>query len=238
MTHIRRLLLPFRAYLVGFSHSNSLFSYPRNTGQWKYGQLKLWVKSFQPVMQDRAVRFQYQLISQRRCIQTLCFSGIKVCLGSMYVQGSFYLWPRVAYAMDSEKNTFAEEDNTDLSSAPGLLEDDPYSFLALARKFWLPAFLVLTVLAGWGHPIALTVKVILFLLSTNPSPLSVYLFVEQPFYAKKVDVEDYKLLCLARVEMRDQKITLIGILGNWWVLQSSPARGEYFALGSEALNNS
>ncbi|KAJ4972738.1 hypothetical protein NE237_005912 [Protea cynaroides] len=40
-------------------------------------------------------------------------------------------------------------------------------------------------------------------------------------------VEDYKLFCLARIEIRDQKITLIGILGSWWVIQSSPAQGEY-----------
>ncbi|XP_042496865.1 uncharacterized protein LOC122075769 isoform X2 [Macadamia integrifolia] len=179
MTHARRLLLPFRAYLVGCSRSNSLFYYPRNTVQWNYEQLKLWVKGFQPVLQDGAVRFQYRLISQRRCIQTLCFSGITLSMGSMSVQGSFYLWPRVAYAMDGEKNTFAEEDNTDLIGGPGLFKDDPYSFRALARKFWLPVFLLLTIFTGWGHPIVLTVKVLLFLLSTNPSPFSVYLFIEQ-----------------------------------------------------------
>jgi len=31
-------------------------------------------------------------------------------------------------------------------------------------------------------------------------------------------VQDYKLLCLAAVEVRDQKFTLVGILGNWWTL--------------------
>ncbi|KAJ4973410.1 hypothetical protein NE237_006584 [Protea cynaroides] len=242
MTYTRRLLMPFRAYLACFSHSNSSFLYPRNTVQGKYEQLQLWVKSFQHVLKGRAVRFQYRLISQRRCIQTRCFSGIKLSMGSMCVQESIYLRPHIAYA-DGKDNTLSEEDNANLSGVPALSEDDLYSFWALARKLWLPAFLVITVLTGWGHPIALTVKVILFLLSTNPSRFSVYLFVEQlrhqsiredpyafkikPFYAKKVDVEDYKLFCLARIEIRDQKITLIGILGSWWVIQSSSAQGEH-----------
>ncbi|OVA20764.1 hypothetical protein BVC80_887g49 [Macleaya cordata] len=48
----------------------------------------------------------------------------------------------------------------------------------------------------------------------------------QSLYAKKVDVEDYMLLCLANVEFRGRKITLIGILGSWWVLRSTPLQAE------------
>ena len=43
----------------------------------------------------------------------------------------------------------------------------------------------------------------------------------QPCYAKKVEVEDYMFLCLARVELNDQNLTLLGILGSWWVLPLS-----------------
>lgn len=47
-------------------------------------------------------------------------------------------------------------------------------------------------------------------------------FNVQPLYAKQVKVQDYKLMFVARVELHDQKFTLIGILGNWWVIQMAP----------------
>lgn len=40
----------------------------------------------------------------------------------------------------------------------------------------------------------------------------------QSLYAKKVEVQDYKLLCIARVELKNEKFTLVGILGGWWTL--------------------
>lgn len=43
-------------------------------------------------------------------------------------------------------------------------------------------------------------------------------FILQSLYAHKVEVQDYKLLCLARVEVKDQKFTVVGILGGWWAL--------------------
>ncbi|XP_020589576.1 uncharacterized protein LOC110030922 isoform X4 [Phalaenopsis equestris] len=47
-------------------------------------------------------------------------------------------------------------------------------------------------------------------------------------YVKKVEVEDYKILCMARVELRDMKLDVIGILGGWWVFQTSPAHSTGF----------
>ncbi|KAK1301505.1 hypothetical protein QJS10_CPB12g00094 [Acorus calamus] len=41
------------------------------------------------------------------------------------------------------------------------------------------------------------------------------------YYVKKVEVEDYLLMCLAKVELSDANLSLVGILGNWWVLPSS-----------------
>lgn len=59
-------------------------------------------------------------------------------------------------------------------------EEDRRAFWMFARKFWLPVFFFLTVLTNLEHPIALiAIKIILLLLSTNPSPLSVYVFVGQ-----------------------------------------------------------
>lgn len=59
------------------------------------------------------------------------------------------------------------------------LEDSPKAFWTLARKLWLPIFFLVTVLLNWDHPIELAMRSILFLLSTKPSPLSVYLPIEK-----------------------------------------------------------
>ncbi|KAG2710430.1 hypothetical protein I3760_04G026600 [Carya illinoinensis] len=78
--------------------------------------------------------------------------------------GSRSLQPRVVYAMDDALDE----------------EEDPRAFWMFAQKFWLPVFLFLTVLTNLDHPIALiAIKIIFLLLSTNPSPLSVYVFVGQ-----------------------------------------------------------
>lgn len=58
-------------------------------------------------------------------------------------------------------------------------DDNQTIFWTLAGKLWLPVLFALTVLLSLDHPMHLAVKVILFLLSTKPSPLSVYLFIEQ-----------------------------------------------------------
>lgn len=59
-------------------------------------------------------------------------------------------------------------------------EEGPKTFWIFARKLWLPLFLFLTVLTNLDNPIALiAMKIVLLLLSTNPTPLSVYVFVDQ-----------------------------------------------------------
>lgn len=58
-------------------------------------------------------------------------------------------------------------------------QEDPFAFWTFIRKFWLPAFFILTVLINWEHPFLLGTKIFLLLISTKPSPLSVYLYVEQ-----------------------------------------------------------
>ncbi|CAL5325276.1 unnamed protein product [Camellia sinensis] len=184
--------------------------------------------------------------------------------GASVVFGWIFLRPRVAYAMDaclSEKSdivifydvgfdVWGDDHHFDLSNASDA-EEDARNFLALARKLLLPVFLFLTVMMNWDHPIILATKIILILVGTKPSPFSVYLFIEQlrrqfmrqhPFlykfkslYAKKVEVDDYTFLCLARVELEDQKFTLIGILGSWWVLPWSPCQGAFSVLRNKVL---
>lgn len=111
--------------------------------------------------------------------------------------------------------------------------------IALIWKLLVPFFLVLNLWLNWGqsHPFFLVAKVTLVFLTTKPFPSSVYLVVDrlrrqimsqQPFLyrfkppqAKAVEVEDYTFLCLARVEIKDEKLVLLGILGGWWILPLS-----------------
>ncbi|XP_058091892.1 uncharacterized protein LOC131237872 isoform X4 [Magnolia sinica] len=227
MAYLGRFLLPIRVSFSSLSPRNSTLSPCRNPLTGKYAQLKTWMRALEPAVQTHVSKCQLNLNMQRKWINNLSSSGKKMGAGSIVglsvLIGSTELYPTIAYAMD-ENEILAEEHRADFWDASGCLEDeDPHTFWPWARKCWLPALLVLTVVMGWEHPLTLAIKVALFLFSTKPSPLSVYLFIEQAFYAKKVEVEDYKLLCLARVELRDKKITLMGILGSWWVLQSSPS---------------
>jgi len=133
-------------------------------------------------------------------------------------------------------------------------EEDPKAFWMFARKLWLPVLFFLTVLTNLDHPIALiAIKIVLLLLSTNPSPLSVYAFVDQlchqsmrqephlykvkSIYAKRVEVQDYKLLCVARVELKEEMITLVGILGGWWPLPRLFGQRAFSAIRNGALKH-
>ena len=62
-------------------------------------------------------------------------------------------------------------------------EIDVHHLLRLARKLWLPAFFFLTVCQTWTTQLQiLFIKLTLFLLSTKPSPFSVYVFVDKVRY--------------------------------------------------------
>eukprot|EP00262_Sarcandra_glabra_P005960 TRINITY_DN17920_c0_g1_i1.p1 TRINITY_DN17920_c0_g1~~TRINITY_DN17920_c0_g1_i1.p1 ORF type:complete len:296 (-),score=43.46 TRINITY_DN17920_c0_g1_i1:514-1362(-) len=245
MVSLRRFILPIRASLNSFSLPNSSLSHSRYPFFGKYDQLKTWVKGFEPLIQTQRSRFQYMLNMERKCMHNLSTSEKKICMGSFFgvsvVTGWMSIRPNVSYAMDGN-DILVEENHADIWDASGCLEDDPYTIWAFVRKFWLPAMLVVTVVMDWRHPITLAIKIAFFLFSTKPRPFSIYLYIEQLrqqsmrhnpglgklklFYAKKVEVEDYGLLCLAKVELRDEKIFLIGILGSWWVLKSSRSHGD------------
>lgn len=199
---------------------------------------------FEPVLHNRAPIFHYKFNSQRKCFQNFCFSGSKLIIGSILhvpvAFGSIGFLSHIAYAMDGHDILVDDPHLLGASDA----EEDRRAFWMFARKLWLPVFFVLTVLTNLDHPIALIgIKIILFLLTTKPSPLSVYTVVDQlcyqfmrqephlykvkSLYAKKVEVQDYKLLCLARVEVREQKFTLVGILGGWWALPTLMYQGAF-----------
>lgn len=58
-------------------------------------------------------------------------------------------------------------------------EEDRTSLLMSLRKLVVPLLLVIDLVMNWGQPIIIAVKVTLTLLTTKPSPLSVYVLVEQ-----------------------------------------------------------
>ncbi|KAF5792419.1 hypothetical protein HanRHA438_Chr09g0417781 [Helianthus annuus] len=51
--------------------------------------------------------------------------------------------------------------------------------MIFAKKLMVPIALLLIVWMNWNYPVILGVKVILILLSTKPSPFSVYVFIKQ-----------------------------------------------------------
>ncbi|OAY69263.1 hypothetical protein ACMD2_12618 [Ananas comosus] len=127
--------------------------------------------------------------------------------------------------------------SADYAEPSGYLKDDLNTFWALTRKFQLPVVLLVMVFLGWRRPVTLVVNIILLLFCTRPSPFSIYMFIEQLrqremrrdpsfhktkfLYARNVEVEDYKLLCIGEVELRDKKLHVIGILGGWWIFSVS-----------------
>ncbi|CAH9088143.1 unnamed protein product [Cuscuta epithymum] len=160
-------------------------------------------------------------------------------VGLSALLGSISMWPRTAYAMD-DFGAFLDDGHS-----LGLMENpktkkDHRTFFVLLKKLIVPIFLVATIFLNLGHPLILAAKVTLILYMTKPSPLSIYLFVEEirnqvickhPFifqfkslYANKVEVEDYEIFCLATVELKEQKFTVVGFLGSWWVLPVSSSR--------------
>ncbi|KAF7819548.1 uncharacterized protein G2W53_025003 [Senna tora] len=219
MAYTTKFLHPIRHYLtIISSHSSSSSHFKRFS--------RLWKIRFRENISEEPGTFTLRtcLHSSIRCKKFCCGSilGLSIAYGSV-----------AAYAMDAQDALVddPDEDSLDLTEE----EKNRHQLWTFARKFWLPAFLFLTVLANLYDPIPLLlIKVTLFFLSTKPNPYSVYIFVDQlcqqsmrqepslrkvkSLYARKVEVRDYKLLCLANVEVRDQNFTLVGILGNWWSL--------------------
>ncbi|KAM7267513.1 hypothetical protein ACFE04_009679 [Oxalis oulophora] len=150
-------------------------------------------------------------------------------LGVSGICGSlFFFWPSILHAMDGSRRRVmlleGHSSTFDFSEV-----EEKHALWVFVRRFKLPVFFFFTVLTYWDHPALLAIKIILFLLTTKPSPFSVYVLVEQSLYANKVEVQDYKLICLARVEIRGQKFRFVGMLGGWWIL---PLSSEHVALTS------
>ncbi|KAG4179360.1 hypothetical protein ERO13_A10G102700v2 [Gossypium hirsutum] len=209
MAWTAKFLVPFRQ---SFSQSRHLFN-------GKIRPLKTWVHIFEPKLQSRASKFEYMLNIQRKYVQDCCFSGsrhMRSIFGASVMLGAVYCWSHISHAMDG-LDIFSDDNHLESFDASEVIT-----------------------------------RILLFLLSTKPSPSSIYLFIEKLCYgymrqkphfykckalhASKVEVQDYKLFCLAIVEIGDEKIRLIGILGGWWSLPSS--LGLYFLAPEQSSSSS
>lgn len=239
MAFAARVLRPIRASLAASSPSSSA-ALPRSTPpvrRAEFGIAKAWFQGIRPALRDRQAP-QFSWRSSFRTLSGRSFgrAGSKVgtFISISVIFGSLHHWPHITFSLDGG-DTAKNDERAEMWDEPNP-EDSPKAFWALARKLWLPIFFLVTVLLNWDHPIELAMRSILFLLSTKPSPLSVYLPIEklcsQPMHqdsdlyrlkslcAKKVEVQDYKFFCLAKIESTGQKYILVGILGGWWPLQS------------------
>ncbi|XP_031115969.1 uncharacterized protein LOC116019779 [Ipomoea triloba] len=198
--------------------------------------INTWVKNLKPISKFqnrfdvRKFHQQFSKLKNPGCNFTMCNAvGLAALLGSVSI------WPRTAYAADG-LDALLDDDHLDLLENTKS-ENDYQTLSVFLKKLLVPVFLALTIFLNWGHPLITAAKVTLILYTTKPSPLSIYLFVEElrnqemqkhPFvykfkslYPNKVDVEDYAIFCSAKVQLKDQKFTAVGILGSWWVLPVS-----------------
>ncbi|KAM1918821.1 hypothetical protein FF1_023406 [Malus domestica] len=243
MASATKLLSPFRKSLSSLISSRSSISPSR---QFYYAK-------FEPVLRNRASTFHRYFNLQNNSLEKFWFSGSKLRYGSILgvtvLFWSVSFLPNAAYAMEGQ-DMLVNDHNLEALGALDV-EEDRREFRKFMRKLWLPFFFCITVLACWDHHITpLGLKLALFLLSTKPNPLSVYVFVEElchrlkrkdpylhnkPLYARKVEVEDFKLLCLAEVEVQDQKFTLVGILGGWWPVPTLDAIKDHLVCSHKAV---
>ncbi|KAK7822205.1 hypothetical protein CFP56_036962 [Quercus suber] len=227
MAHTIKFLHPIRQSLTAITSSSPPISHSRKFFYAKFEPLKMSIKGLEPVLRNYASTFHSKLYTQRKYF---CFSGSTLSIGSIFgvsiVLGSKIFWPRIAYAMDGHDILLDDRHFLDDSDA----EEDRQPFWMYARKFWLPVFFFLTVLTNLDHPIALTIKVCQQSMRQEP-----HLYKVKSLYAKKVEVQDYKLLCLAKVELKEETISLVGILGGWWTLPTIFYQGTFSFIRNGAL---
>eukprot|EP00250_Pteridium_aquilinum_P004105 c14341_g1_i1 orf=526-1272(-) len=132
-------------------------------------------------------------------------------------------------------------------------DDDRSPLFLWLRRLWVPLLMVMTVAMGWHYPLSLGINLVFLLWSTKPTPSSIYIWVEEKrlqaaqrthglsrlraqlsnaSLMTHVEVRDYGVACLARVSSLSQKMLMIGVLGDWWVLYSCSSSISGFNIGS------
>ncbi|XP_073296087.1 uncharacterized protein [Primulina huaijiensis] len=234
-----RFLRPFRAPVAAAVSSSSVGTSPRFG---KSDFFKAWIKLEATNSPELCslTKSSFKLVALRKSFEYAQKVWDSECRFSVRntvvcgVLGSIVLWPRISYCLEGF-HPLADFPQTISTDSPSCEKVD--GIIALIRKLLVPFFLILNLWLNWGqsHPVFLVAKVTLVFLTTKPYPSSVYLVVDrhqiigrQPFLyrfkppqLKTVEVEDYTFLCLARVEMKDEKLVLIGVLGGWWILPLS-----------------
>ncbi|KEH24800.1 hypothetical protein MTR_6g005430 [Medicago truncatula] len=149
--------------------------------------LKLKVKILKLSQSKRGFIFQQPLNLTSNYLRNFRYSGIGCILGVSVATAS-----TIAYATNAEDALVDDHRRSD-----SLNLDYPLTTLLvkiwlerymeylwkLVRRFWVSIFFVATVLTKLDHPFTiLFIKLTLFLLSTNPNPFSVNVFVDQVRY--------------------------------------------------------
>ncbi|KAG0588479.1 hypothetical protein KC19_2G246000 [Ceratodon purpureus] len=117
-----------------------------------------------------------------------------------------------------------------------------HKLLSFVKRYWWPTIFLLTVVLGYPYPKSLLPNSLLLIWSTKPNPASIYLWLKKRSETSRVkqgaldvvkekinstatvmhvEVQDYMLFCLAKVTYLTSNATMIGVLGDWWVVYSS-----------------
>lgn len=246
-----RFLQPIRVSLaasIAFPHSRLSF-YSTVPRYGKFEHLNTWMKlkGLRPQAPYYSHKSNWNLFSIRtycQCFRSFPNKGYTYNIANVVALcaafGSISLWPHSAYSLDAVDFLVLEDNHQSGLFGDSYSEENVRSVMYIIRKLLVPIFLFLTVWLNRGQPVNIAINVILTILGTKPAPSSVHLFVEQlrhqlmrqhpflyrfrPLHVKMVEVEDYTALCVARVEIKDERFILIGVLGSWWIMPLSSAK--------------
>ncbi|KAH9565482.1 hypothetical protein CY35_04G080400 [Sphagnum magellanicum] len=184
--------------------------------------------------------------------------GVKYHTGSILglTLATSYLsrWHGLSDTVQCEQNQQARV--TACSVKEGKLDEGQEPLVEWLQRLWVPALVLLTVATGYQYPFSLFVTLVFLMWSTKPTPLSIYVWVEKrrlkQAYEKRnldslkdklnptatvmhVEVRDYMLFCLASVTSLTENSTMVGCLGDWWVIYTSSST--ITALGLDKIGN-
>ncbi|KAM0932846.1 hypothetical protein DsansV1_C38g0233271 [Dioscorea sansibarensis] len=221
MSSLARWATPFMASL----RRNPVLFFPANPQRCRCGLSNIRLNSLEILPKSHKM-----LGLRRKLLQSLNLSGMGrkavfgSCFGLSVATGLACTQTTVAHAM--------ADYHSDLGETTEAKRRETNRFWSLMRKIQLPILLAFVLLYSRGHPIAVAIDFFLLLFCTRPNPLSIYIFIEELrqrdmhsdpslyktklLYLKNVQVKDYKILCVAKVELVRKKLFVIGMLGEWF----------------------
>lgn len=133
-----------------------------------------------------------------------------------------------------------------------------HKLVTLIKRYWWPTAFLLTVIVGYPYPMSLLPNSLLLLWTTKPNPTSIHLWLEKmrhnprvmqweedemkaklisPATIMHVEVRDCMFFCLAKVTYPAFDATVVGVLGDWWVISSSSSRITALGLSLDNVPN-